>query len=787
MKNDGTLEIATGLSYASKRWKNIKIEWSELVAKLREEHKTQETFKEFLAAPKADQLRIKDVGAGVRKPSYVLRRQLITLDLDFAYTDFWDDFCMLYNNAAVLHGTHKNSPTSPRYRLICPIDRPVTPEEYAAISRRIAGTLGIDLFDNSTFETNRLMFWPSTPIDIDYYFEFQDGPWIKADEILASYADWRDASSWPCAESQIDSTNEKAKKQEDPDTKRGIVGAFCKSYTITEAIQEFLSDVYVKSDIENRYTYVKGSTSAGLIVYEDKFAYSHHGTDPAGGRLCNAFDLVRIHKFGELDKGEDGEHRPSLLAMEDLARADKKVKIYIAKNNLTEAKYDFADVSDDAPIEVSDTEWMAELEVERSGLYKASAANLNLIFTHDPRLKRLFRLNDFDNKVYVYGTLPWRRLSKPEPIKNVDYAGVRNYIEIIYGITSAPKIDDALTLECERNHFHPVKEYLASLEWDGQERIKSLLPQLFGTEDNVYTQEALRKTLVGAISRVFRPGCKFDLVLTLISHTQGTGKSSFFRALAKNWFSDTFITVQGKDAFEQLQGTWIMEMAELAGLKKADVETVKHFISKQVDQFRPAYARVPEVFPRQCIFVATTNESAFLRDTSGNRRFMPVDVAEVKLLDNPKLMKFLNDSATIDQVWAEAMEYFRSGEKLYLSEEAEVVAKEEQALHEDVDPRLGVIIEYLNRLKPAKWEKMGIFERKNWLSDEFAVGTEETTETCAIAVWAEALGKSRDDFDKYNSRELNNALRSIDGWEFTNDSRRFEIYGKQRIFRKCRK
>lgn len=795
MKYDGQIEIATGLSRLTLKWTNVKLEWSEFVAKLKEEHRTNETLREFLAAPKEQQSQIKDVGgyvggylkAGRRRPDHVLRRQLITLDVDFAYPDFWQDFCLMYNNAAVLHGTHKNSPTSPRYRLVCPINRPVTVEEYLAISRRIAGSLGIDLFDNSTFEPSRLMFWPSNPSDVDYYFEFQDGPWFDADAILASYEDWTDVSSWPCSDSQIDAKNEKAKKQEDPELKRGIIGAFCKAYTISEAIETFLPDVYTKTAVKDRYTYTKGSTAAGMVVYDDKFSFSHHGTDPAGGRLCNAFDLVRIHKFGDLDKDRDGESRPSLLAMEDLARADAKVKILIAKNNLADAKYDFADVPEDNPVDFSDTEWMTELEVERSGGYKASAANLNLIFGHDPRLKRLFKLNDFDNKVYVFGTLPWRRVSKPEPIRNVDYAGVRNYIEIIYGITSSAKIDDALALECERNHFHPVREYLQDLEWDGQKRVDTLLYKLFGVPLNTYTKEALRKTLVGAVARVFKPGCKFDLVLTLISTMQGTGKSSFFRALGRKWFSDTFLTVQGKDAYEQLQGTWVMEMAELAGLKKADVESVKHFISKQSDTFRPAYARVPETFERQCVFVATTNEVAFLRDSTGNRRFMPIDVEEVKLVDNKELMSFLNNDAYIDQIWAEAMELYRSGENLFLSKEAEAIAQGNQELHEEVDPRIGLIEDYLERLLPEDWDKKDVFERQNWLEDPLAAGTVQREIVCAMEVWVEALGKSRDDFDRYNSRDLNNVLRSIDGWELTDKFTRFNLYGKQRTYRRCRK
>lgn len=583
MKYNGQIEIAIGLSAQTKIWKNQKWSWSEFVARLKEEHKTQETLKEFLAAPKEEQTRIKDVGGyvggylknGRRKPESVVRRQLLTLDIDFAHRDFWDDYQMFFNNAAVLHGTHKHCETSPRYRLLVPLSRPCTPDEYVAVARRIAGILGIELFDRSTFETNRLMFWPSNPRDVDYYFKFQDGPWVNVDEVLDSYADWHDSSLWPTADREIDEVKDGAKKQEDPSLKKGIIGAFCRTYTITDVIEKFLSDIYVGTAIPGRYTYAKGTTAAGLIVYDDKFAYSHHGTDPCGGKLCNAFDLVRIHKFGHLDAdNERGTTPKSFVAMEDFARADKAVKKIIASENLQDAKYDFAEEYEDSGPDNENLEWMQELEVDPKGGYKPIAQNLNLIFSHDTRLRNLFKQNDFDGKKYVFGTLPWRRVPSPEPVKNVDFAGVRNYIEIIYGIAAANKIEDSLELEFEKNHYHPVLDYLRALDWDGTPRVDTLLIRYFGAEDTAYTREAIRKTLVGAVARVFNPGCKFDLVLTLISPTQGTGKSSFFKALGRRWFSDTFLTVQGKDSFEQLQGTWIMEMAELAGLKKADIESI---------------------------------------------------------------------------------------------------------------------------------------------------------------------------------------------------------------------
>ena len=193
-----------------------------------EEHKTTETFKEYIAATKDEQSKIKDVGGyvggylrqGRRKPENIVHRQLLTLDIDFAHCDFWGDFQMQFENAAVLHATHKHHETSPRYRLVMPISREVTPDEYVAIARQIAGLLDIDLFDNTTFETNRLMFWPSNPKDIDYYFRFQDGPWVDADEVLASYMDWTDSSLWPTSTNQIQKIKTSAEKQEDPENKK---------------------------------------------------------------------------------------------------------------------------------------------------------------------------------------------------------------------------------------------------------------------------------------------------------------------------------------------------------------------------------------------------------------------------------------------------------------------------------------------------------------------------------------------------------------------------------------
>jgi putative DNA primase/helicase len=793
---DGKFNIAVGRSAESKLWKNKTFTWSSFIKRIADNTVTNETYREFIAANKQEQGKIKDVGGyvggylrnGRRNPKNVMHRQLLTLDIDFAHADFWADFTLQFTNAAILHATHKHSKANPRYRLLMPLDRECTPDEYVAIARSVAGELGIELFDNTTFETNRLMFWPSTPKDVEYYMELQDGAWLCADDILDSYIDWTDTSLWPTSGQMLRELGANAKKQADPREKRGIVGAFCRTYSITEVIEKYLSEEYVATDHPDRYTYTQGSTAAGLIVYEDTFAYSHHGTDPCSGKTSNAFDLVRLHKFGYLDDENSTSAKPkSFAAMEELALKDKEVKKLIAAESLEQIRYDFAQDADDyllddeVEAQSDDIEWMTELEVDGKGKYLSSSANLNLILTNDVRLKEAFKLNEFDNKRYICKTLPWRRIAKPEPIKNVDYSGIRNYIETIYGITGVQKIDDALALEFEKQSFHPIKEYLEALDWDGINRIDYLLIDYFGTPDNVYTREAIRKSLVAAVARIYEPGCKFDLVLTLIG-PQGTKKSSFVNKLGKEWYSDTFTTVHGKEAFEQLQGAWIMEIAEMAGFRKADQESVKHFISKQVDTYRPAYGRATETYPRQNIFIASSNKWELFSDPTGNRRFMPIDVQPDEVFKDV----WHDLDGEVDQIWAEALSLYRSGEKLYLSNAAEVIAGKAQREHCEVDDRRGLIEYYLDRELPSNWAKMGIDERRMYLSDpeEFDATGEKRNRVCVAEIWCECLGKQKEDMSRYLTGGINDIMKSLTDWEYKPTTANFGVYGKQKYYQR---
>ncbi len=799
MIHDGKLNIAVGHSAQSVKWKNKAFTWSQFVDRIAENTVTPETYKEFIASSKAEQLKYKDQGGyvggylrnGKRSPKNVVHRQLLTLDIDFAHLDFWSDFTLQFENAAIIHGTHKHCKTDPRYRLLMPLDREVTPDEYVAIARAVAGTMDVEVFDNTTFETNRLMFWPSTPKDVDYYMQTQDGPWLCADDILDSYIDWTDTSLWPTSGQMLRELGANAKKQADPREKSGIVGAFCRTFSITEALEKFLTEEYIATDHEDRYTYTQGSTAGGLIVYEDTFAFSHHGTDPCSGKTSNAFDLVRLHKFGHLDNENQvqGQKPKSFAAMEEFARKDKEVKKTLAAETMESVRYDFAEVLDGEYEEELESvegdqdnnDWMAELDPDNRGNYISSSTNISLIFKHDPRLKEAFKQNLFDNKRYIFRTLPWRGIKKPEPIKNVDYSGIRNYIETIYGITGVQKIDDALALEFEKHSFHPIKDYLTGLKWDGNERIDYLLIDYFGAVDNIYTREAIRKSLVGAVARIFNPGVKFDMVLTIIG-PQGCNKSTFIDKLGKDWYSDSFTTVHGKEAFEQLQGAWIIEIAEMSGFRKSDNEAVKLYVSKRVDTFRPAYGRSPEDFPRQNIFIGTSNTRQLFTDPTGGRRFNPVDV----VVDDIIKSVWRDLDAEVNQIWAEAVALYKAGEKLYLSPEAESIARLEQTSHSETDERRGLIEFYLDRELPKDWATRGLDERRMFLNDPEAYSEKgvKRDRVCMVELWCECLGKNKEDADRYKTRDINDIMKSFPDWEYKPTTANFGAYGKQKYYQR---
>lgn len=787
IKHDGSLSIATGRSRMEKEWKNKTFTWSQLLAKLKNPTRTQETYAEYMKLPKSEQDKIKDVGGfiggslkgGRRKADSVRSRQIITLDADFAPAGLADELYLYVDGAYAVYSTHKHSAEKPRLRILIPLDREVTPDEYEAISRKLADEIGIDYFDDTTYQPSRLMYWGSVSHDGQYVFDYDDSAWISADEVLAQYPDWTDTSYWPESSRAAEGRKRTAKKQGDPCEKKGLIGAFCRTYSIDEAIQEFLSDVYIPCAMPGRYTYAEGSTAAGLVLYDDKFAYSNHATDPAGGKLCNAFDLVRIHKYGTLDEDVAPDtvmtKLPSYKAMMEFVQEDKETKLTLGRERKQEALEDFTEDED------SD-EWLSLLTYSKRGL-EASLNNVVTILQHDADLKGLV-FNQMADNLEFLGDAPWKRPGRFW--RDADDAQLEAFLALKYAEFPKTKIKSAITKVSDDRAYHPVREYLEDLPgWDGIMRLDTLLIDYLGAEDTDYVRKVTRKTLCAAITRVMHPGCKFDTVLVLCG-PQGIGKSTLISKIGGEWFSDSLNLADTKDktAAEKLQGYWIIEIGEMAGMGSAGVKTLRSFITTQDDRYRASYGYRVSSHPRQCIFIGTTNsEEGYLNDVEGGRRFWPVNTPSI---GSKKVWDISQEE--VDQIWAEAKMRVEEGESLILSGDVAEEAKKRQKEAMVSDPREEKVREYLDVMLPFDWYDRDLDKRR-----DFLYGTERPVpETplrreyvSAQEIWCECFGYSLNKMERKDAFTIKTIMAKLEDWEYSGERKRLGAgYGMQRLYRR---
>lgn len=845
MDNNRKFSIATGRSRFDRTWRNESWSWGHIVAKLRDCRDTGETMAEYKAAGRERQTQLKDVGGfvggylrdGIRKAQNVERRSMVTLDYDTFHAGRLEDVRRALPCRWAMHSTHKHREESWRVRIVIPLSRDVSPDEYGAVARRCAERIGFEGIDRSTFEPCRLMFWPSRSTDAPFLFEEGDADgFLDVRSILNSYTDWRDQSAWPMLPEETgalrlfseESDTEKRGKEpkrdksgrkidpeaeriyaalmksgqraEDPREKKGLVGTFCRVYDIAEAIAAFIPDAYEMSK-PGRFTHVGSTTHGGAVSLDGgRFLYSFHGTDPAAGHLLNSWDLVRVHRFAHLDlnaeRGTRSGRMPSFKAMEELAMSDDKVKAALAAERRAEIAKDFSgmDISDAAedtekPEEESPElkEWRkirTSLPWNKDGSCKSTITAAATILMNDPAVKGKLRYNEFTGETDVTGTLPWKRSG--EFWSNNDDSCLRSWFDAKYGITGKEKISDAFVKATTANAYHPIKDYLESLEWDGRKRLGRVFCDILGAEDTPLNTRLGELIFGAAVTRIYRPGVKFDFFV-ILQGPEGTGKSSLFELMAGKWFSDSVVSIEGKEGMEAVQGVWIAEIGELIGVKRSESAAVKSFISRTVDKFRPAYGRVREVKPRQCIVVGTTNEELFLRGIStGNRRSPVVEI-------RPELRKCdqtVRDwvAANRDQMWAEAVQLYRGGMKLYLTAEEEAAARKTQEAHNlDIqNPLFGEVERFLDLWIPFGWEMMNTSERQNWYTqnpdggDGFSGNYTQRESVCIAEILREGLGIKRNDKDYISkSREVGQYLNTLpDRWKKVG-GKRSKIYGVQ--------
>lgn len=413
------------------------------------------------------------------------------------------------------------------------------------------------------------------------------------------------------------------------------------------------------------------------------------------------------------------------------------------------------------------------LSKNENGKPHQSISNCIKALERDDRLAGRFRFNSIAYTKTVTLPVPWDDGEGERPIADWDYCGLASFLERRYGLMSKNKAIDAVTEVSMRNRYNPITTWLDGLEWDGEPRIDTLLPCFLGTDMSDYNVAVMRLFMIGAVARAYEPGTKFDYMPVLIG-PQGLGKSFFLRKLGhcSDWYCDNFNTIEGDAAAEKLRGMWIVEMAELLATKKQkDVESIKAFVTSQVDTIRPKYARETEQRPRACVFAGTTNNPQFLTDTTGNRRFLPVECG----IHEPQMSLF--DPGVDDyfsQAWAEAVHVYKTERPvLVLDERSTAFAMEKQEQYLEDDPRIGMVQQYLDD-KLAEW--MDKPQRRP-----------EDVRVCAQELIQEALPEEQ---CRAQSRFLVNEMHTImqtkiEGWVKypTNKGRaRTTDYGFQRCY-----
>ncbi|MDO4529471.1 MAG: virulence-associated E family protein [Lachnospiraceae bacterium] len=401
-----------------------------------------------------------------------------------------------------------------------------------------------------------------------------------------------------------------------------------------------------------------------------------------------------------------------------------------------------------------------KLELNTNGFVKQTIKNCVIVLEEDPLFKGKIRLNELSEMTDLVGEVSWER--SWVTMDDIDRAHIMMRLEEVYGLSSDKRIDRAITIVANRNRYHPIRDVLNSLKWDGTERVKHALSHFFGVEPSEMSYEALKIFMLGAVCRVFRPGCKFEVMFCIVGPTQGTGKSTFLRFLAikDDWFTDDIKHLDDERIFQKLQGHWICELPEmLAAINARNVEDIKSFLSRQRDNYRIPYEKYAKDRPRQCVFAGTSNKKQFLpADHSGNRRLIPVEVhedqAEIHILDDEE-----ESRAYILQMWAEIMEIYREGHfSLTLPKhlQKELAQYQETFTPEDYDAAM--------------------------IRDFLANSSEPYV--CSRMIYSEVLGHPVNEAPpKWQSNAINEVIEKIPGWEQVK-THKFDLYGTQRAWKK---
>ncbi|MGL5113618.1 MAG: VapE domain-containing protein [Flavobacterium sp.] len=471
--------------------------------------------------------------------------------------------------------------------------------------------------------------------------------------------------------------------------------------------------------------------------------------------------MLNAYGYGKKEAGEKSIKKDfeALLSEEDRPRAKKQPS---EKSVQLESQND----------EIEENQgWIGDLDRNKAKKVTANYKNAILLLENMAVFKRSLAINTFNNKLVYRHPLVWHQEyaigikdfpKNGKPVDDDEIFMIKRYILDNQEIDFQRNIlQEAIRSVALYNQFHPVKEYLNALKWDGVKRIGTWLIDYMGVEDNLYTRSVGKKFLLAAVTRIFEPGHKFDTMLVLEGQIQGEGKSTSLNALSQGWFIDNISDFTNKDTLLACHnGVWIAECSELDFMSKTEITAQKAFNSRQIDSFRAPYDRFVKEYPRQFVMVGTTNQFQYLRDETGNRRYWSVRTHKI---NQPKL------KADSDQLWAEAVQLYRARtDVVYMTEKEEIdLERKAQDKRVQIDSWEEVIGDWLNN-EPTDSD----VEKKIWHAGNY---------TYSI-LWEHALGRNPGNFPRQEQNRIGAIMRKL-GYEY----KQYRVGGGQRErgFVKC--
>lgn len=770
ISGDHLLDITTAPKRDSRHWLTGQTTWDEFAELMLHPANTKACGNYVLG--KFKKTTVRHPGTDLPCTNYhrtktaIESRSAITLDVDYPAADFREKVAAL-GYAHIIHTTFSSTVDEPRYRLIVPTSRNLTPDEYHTAAAAIMQMLGEDQFDKGSVQPERYMFRPSESRKGLFWYNVAQGPLADVEKLLEGFQS--DLSTVPLPKPN--------RTKRDPFAIEGTIGAFNRAYEDIAAVIEDYDLPYEDAGSE-RWQLVGASAAAGMGLVAPGLVYSHHSGDPAYGQTCSAFDLVRLHMFHTLDEnskpGTPINKLPSTLAMLDLASKDVRVITELVGADFAQDMDDI--VAADAVVKTND--WRLGMRRNsRTGKPTDDIVNWDLIADNDPSFAGLY-FNELSLAIETETDLPWRTLAPGrETFTSGDRSSLALYIERTYDIRPARSyLDDLVNDKALNRRINPVLDYLKSLKWDGTSRIEECLP---GVTPTPYTRMAARKSIVAAVARMYEPGVKWDHMLVLYG-PEGMGKSRWIDLMSRG-YSVNLGRISDKDTLIAMQRAWIMTADEGHSLRKADFDAQKEFLTRTSDVFRMPYEREAQVHKRHMVIWGTTNDEVFLRRQEGNRRFLIVKCEQ-------KADEATLEPAFIDQVWAEAVHLYHKGEQLWLADEEGQMAAAERESFTEEDALTGIIQEYVDTLVPEDWDTTSPLDRQMWLlnsRDELeAGGTKHIDEVCSVQIWVEAMGRRYGDHKRSDLLDINNALKQMPGWAPLPGRRRSPGYGPQLIFRR---